>query len=233
MSSDGKSFYGLKFDGASPNLAQYSACRLKPGVEGYGEQCAAANDACAGLLTETVTRDGQHASLQITGEAFAIAGAAFDVNLPLVVEGTDGKVCAAGACVVDPAGANNSVTFTAKPAIYDNLGDYSIKYTSQAASAAAKVVVEGTIINFYLAMSTTPAVTTTASDILTLLSGDAEASALVTAALTGSDTGATAVTAMDATPFSRAENVFALSLEAASGEDSIIKVMLRNTTLGG
>lgn len=95
------------------------------------------------------------------------------------------------ALTVNPAGAENALTFTAV-AFGDSGNDITIEYRAQdAAEAPLTVSVDGTAIVVLLEMddSDPPAIVSTAADVLAAIEASAEASALVTVAIAASDTG--------------------------------------------
>lgn len=96
-------------------------------------------------------------------------------------------------------GANNDIVLTA---VNKGVVGNSITLTLVAPgtnNAALGIVVTGTNIVANLATDGSAAITTTASQLLAALAASAPAAALVTGALKGSDTGATAVTALATT----------------------------------
>lgn len=95
------------------------------------------------------------------------------------------------------AGDNNDIVFTAKYP-YTNI---KIEYIDPAANSAVLSLGFGktNTITVNLATSEAGAITTTANEIIALINGNALAKNMVSAALKGTDTGATAVTALTAT----------------------------------
>jgi len=117
----------------------------------------------------------------------------------VVVEERDQRTKTAATLSTAMTGANNDIVLTAKTkGIVGN--NITLALVDPAGNdQALAVTVTGTAISVSLATGVAGAITTTASQLLTALAASAPAAALVTGALKGSDTGATAVTALAAT----------------------------------
>lgn len=121
------------------------------------------------------------------------------------------------ALVVDPAGADNSLTFTAKnPGVQGN--DITIQYVDPGGTTAAlAVTVNGKQIVVHLGRAAS-AINTTATLLKAAIDGNPAAANLVTVANTGVDTGAGLVTAM-------------AEASLAGGTDSLTMVKTANNAL--
>lgn len=93
-------------------------------------------------------------------------------------------------------GENNDITLTAKTAGVAGNSITIALVDPSAASQSLSIDVTGTDIVANLATDAESVITTTASLLIAAINDDAEASALVTAALKGTDTGAGVVTAL-------------------------------------
>ena len=114
----------------------------------------------------------------------------------VVVTERDTAVKTAATLSTTMTGANNDIVLTA---VTKGTVGNAIKLTlvdPAGNDQALSVVVTGNGIVVNLATGVAGAITTTASQLIAALAANADAAALVTAALKGSDTGATAVTAL-------------------------------------
>lgn len=216
--------YPFICDGSSTEVYPYRAVQFGA-TAGEVDPPSAAKAYPCGVTQEGSDRAGKHIDVCIQGITKVEANSAISIGDRLRVAATTGRVePAAATLTIDPAGANNAVTWTAIGQYKGVLGNsISIAYVDPSgASQALAVSVAGNAITVSLATDTSSAITSTADLIKAAVAAHAVAGLMVSGADYGSDDGSGVVAAAAAAFLSGGEGDFGTALSAATAQTEII-----------